>query len=603
MVNESNYNLWCLSENYLNYGNNYYSITSVNREDPVIYRTASNKSLPLKIAQVASYCLIFLPLTALIVSRTYRVIFSFNVQEAKRKVKVSHQDCDVVASKDCKETQEWRKKLISVAQHNIVISGNYCGGKAFDEILHAIDLRMSQVPGLQVVIIGHPKSFKTDKLKNIKNHELLKKINKNYSGRFTLIRSPNGFLGTKRITNHTKCTVIDYGRYFIQGGSGIQDNFVDIGLLDDPKHKLKKAKSYKDDGDIPKNLSFRKKPIKAIRDDLTLPQKKIKDRSNLKKEYDLVEDCLPGTFRDQDFIFQSKGECETGKRVYREALFLALKWDQYEKQGVLSSETWDLEKLSDQDILFKKNPALSEAHQKNINEQDNRGIKKRSLEILLKTKIPDNIKRDDAKSIISDFMNHSVKDVFVKTFFTGPEDRDSDWESNMIERIESASRRIVIDQMYFQPSKAIMDALIKAGKRNVNITIITACGGKHVSMGEKFFGSRNCYNLYHLFASLKNNRENLHLYAFTQAKNGLHKKIVIIDNYVLAGSSNLGTKSLILTGDHEMNFEAHSKELAHETMKILEDDIRVSKLFKSVKLSFKDRILATVHSLGAFWWG
>ncbi|MBI3236935.1 MAG: phospholipase D family protein, partial [Chlamydiales bacterium] len=592
MTIQSNYTLWSICEDYLEPGDKHYEITSINRESPVVYETPCPRSTTSKIARISSYFLIVPVLGAFVISRIYRSIFSFDPQAPQNVPKEAHQDCDAIALEDCRDTQKWRKKLISIAEHNIVISGNYCGGKAFDEILQAIDLRMSQVSTLKVVLIAHPKFVKDDESQGIKNHELIRKINARYKGRFSLIDSPDGFFGTKRITNHTKCMVIDYGKYFIQGGSGIKDNFADKGVLNDPKRKKRKI-SFKDDMILPQ----KKVTASKTQDDsnVSLTRPKVSGSS---EKSSLIESLLPGTFRDQDFLFRCNGDQETGKRVYREALFLASKWQKYKEVGVLSSESWDLDKLSTKDPLFAHYPALSGAPQQEENAQQITKVKKgkTALDALLQTKIPEHVDLAPNRGeclLIKEFEEKSALGAKVKTFFTGPEDAHSDWEDNLVERIQQAEGKIAIDQMYFQPSKRVMDALIAAANRGVDITIITACGGTYCPMSEKFFGDRNLYSLHELFFSTKaENRKNLHLYSYAQLKNGLHKKVVVIDDYVLAGSSNMGTKSLSLSSDHEMNFEAQSKELADQTLQIIEEDKKLSRKLKKPQLSLGNRFKA-----------
>ncbi len=334
----------------------------------------------------------------------------------------------------------------------------------------------------------------------------LKIISQRYEGRFSLVDSPDSYFGSKKITNHTKCTVIDYGRYFIQGGSGIKDNFANEGVLHHSKPiKLKNPEAIKIQ--FPKNitcqilqnkkaandLGVKKTAPKALqsRDDNFIPKapklgkqvlkrnigSKIssfefngstfqikpqffKDESNYQrilkpkvKNTQFIDNFLPGAFRDQDFVFFSEGNCDTGKRVYQEALFLALKWDQHKKNGVLSSESWDLNKLNEKDEIFKKYPVLSPQDSLN-NENQRSEIPKTALEKLLMEKIPDNIEDFEGKSnLTAEFTHKKANDVIVKTFFTGPEDVHSDWEDNLVSRIEKANNRIVIDQMYFQPSE------------------------------------------------------------------------------------------------------------------------------------------------------
>lgn len=78
---------------------------------------------------------------------------------------------------------------------------------------------------------------------------------------------------------------------------------------------------------------------------------------------------------------------------------------------------------------------------------------------------------------------------------------------------------------------------------------------------------------------------------------------MVVDDYVLAGSSNMGTKSLKLTGDHEMNFEARSQEFADQTRQVLEDDIARSTELDDISLGIKQRLVAKIHKSGARIWG
>ena len=69
---------------------------------------------------------------------------------------------EMIPTQHCADTQHWRKKLIESAEHNIVISGNYCGGEAFDEILDLLERRMAQKPDLKVIIIASPNFIKDE---------------------------------------------------------------------------------------------------------------------------------------------------------------------------------------------------------------------------------------------------------------------------------------------------------------------------------------------------------------------------------------------------------------------------------------------------------
>ncbi len=538
-------------------------------------------------------------------------------------------ECSIVPTLHCADTVEWRKKLIMSAQHNIIISGNYCGGKAFDDVLKLINKQMKKLPDLQVVIIGHPRFIKDQP--NVKNnpHENITWINKlkeKYPDRFCFVESPDSYYGTKKITNHTKCTVIDYGKYFIQGGSGIQDNFsltgVDDQTVDDyldaergySIEKDRKGRPYSLD-DLKISQILRTKHQKAynsnklIHDDISINSKfKIKKYEDASGNNGLADLFIPKIFRDQDFVFKSLDH-KLGKKVCQEALYLAYKWDKHSNRKSifgkhLPGESWDLNDIIydyNPSRIIKEYPALSNSSESSqeICSEDN------VLYSMLKTPLPD-LESIDTFVFEFDHSHRKVDSVFVKMFFTGPEQSESPFEREIIKKINKAENEIIIDQMYFQPTDNLMNAIIEAGKRGVNITIITAGVTKDCSNSQLFFGPRNKYNYHYLVNSLPEElRSNVKVYEFSQKGKGLHKKVLIVDDHLFAGSSNMGYKSLALMGDHEMNFDAKSQELIDKIKEyIVEKDIFYSKRVENPEtISVRTKLIAGFHSLGSRIWG
>ena len=155
--------------------------------------------------------------------------------------------------------------------------------------------------------------------------------------------------------------------------------------------------------------------------------------------------------------------------------------------------------------------------------------------------------------------------------------------------------------MYFQPTTAIMNALTDAAKRGVKIKIITSGVYKDCPSSHLVFGPRNKYNYAYLVNSLsEQDRENVEIFEYQQKKKGNHKKVIVIDDQVIAGSSNLGYKSLVTTSDHELNFFAKSQAFADETMKICDIDIQHSKkVVDPITLSVNEYFQAFLHRLMA----
>jgi len=285
-----------------------------------------------------------------------------------------------------------------------------------------------------------------------------------------------------------------------------------------------------------------------------------------------------------------------------------LKWREAEKTGALSPETWDLSRLGPDDPLFQEYPALKcpaglevplpEAVEAvplpDLLEED-------ALTYLLKQPIPDHL--PDLLSPFN-FEQRKVPQVSCSYFFTGPEDPESVWEAELVQKISQAKERIAFNQMYFHPTDRLLQAIADAASRGVTVTIITPTGGKAASKSEQFFGHRNIVSLHRLKQlTEKAARKNLRFLAYKQAKNGLHKKVVVVDDTVYGGSSNLGEKSLVLTGDHEMNFKAESAALANEVFDHFKADIHLSYRIRKLSPTLKNRCIAWIHHLGANIWG
>lgn len=549
---DPNFKFWAFSENYLSFDSSY-SITSVGREAPVIYRRELNLSFFQKATKIVSFVILFpLSLYALAYRDISRKIYSWNVLDHQTPIKKAG-SCDVIATANSKETQEWRKKLIAAAEKNIVISGNYCGGAAFDELLNCLQERLDAVSDLKVVIISHPMFIIESEPKGIKNLSLIQSLEIKYPGRFKIVYSASEEFSGKRVINHTKCTVIDNGRYFIQGGSGIKDNFVGEGKLSANNNQKRDQSSF-------------------------------------------FESFLPGDFRDQDFVFKAN-DPSIGKKMFREALYLAYKWDRLKGNGFLSPDDWDLDKLNSQDPLFKEFPAL---HDEGVDLPSDSVISDALLD-LMKAPIPAHtIYRND----IFDFSARKAKNVAVKLFFTGAETVAREWEEELIHRINNAKAAITIDHMYFHPTKKLRHALVEAANRGIQIEIVIPLNSSKGSISEKFFGHRNKTELVRLHEKIDPSaRKNLHVYQYKQGENGLHKKVVVIDDWVLAGSSNMGLKSLKLMGDHEMNFSAQSEKLSEETLKVIEEDKLLSQKIETIQAGFQNHLVSFFHKKGTSIWG
>lgn len=488
------------------------------------------------------------------ICKTAGIVMNFDEEKAfqpsSKTSKVEAIPCEHGA-----DTEMWREDLINAAEHNIVISGNYCGGKSFIRFLDCIEKRINEKPDLQVVVISSPKFLSGDSDKKWK--ELAKK----YPNNFSLVVSPDVWHvspGLKKTTNHTKCMVVDYGKYFILGGSGIKDNFTETGRDDLPKGQYE---------------AEQKKAFTATGSDGD-------DDGWLGK-------FIPGNFRDMDFVFGPQGNnFESGKDVFRQMLLLSYRWEKYNQmlKRDYTNANLDVAELG----AFSGNPS-------NFSSDDSLTVR------MLKKPIPP---ASEIKTKVERFSSSEKKagGVEFKLFASGPEQSRSPFAKALKQQIEEAKESIVISHMYFQPSAEIYDALVAAGRRGVKITINTCGEYKDCPNSHMVFGPRNKYNYQCLYQDLGEEFQgNLKVYEYQQKKKGLHKKVIVIDEEtILAGSSNLGYKSLVTTSDHELNFMTKSREFAEETMKVIQQDIERSKLIDpSEGMSFSEIQRAFLHRLWA----
>lgn len=431
--------------------------------------------------------------------------------------------CSSIACQNTIESFAWKKELIQAAEHNIVLSGNYCGGEAFDEILSMIKIQLEKKPLLKVVILS------SDKFINESNRKKITSLTSIYSDRFQLIESPDIWtIGNKAkfSTNHSKILSIDYGKYFILGGSGIEDKY-------------------------------------AYHDGL------IDQRNFAASNSGLLERILPRSFRDQDFVFCDEKDYEgVGGRVHLETIQLAYAWMYY-----------------------------------NNNSKENGSVTK---EILLDQSI------DRSQPIVHTYIdsfhqNPNINQgIETKILFTGPENTNNAFAEELITQFNQAEKRILIDHMYFHPHQDVFDALVSAANRGVAITLLTNGYDENSPMSHQAFGPRNRFN-YIAFKNAihENHQKNIEIYEFNVPKTTLHKKVIVVDDTVIAGSSNFGYKSLGPNSDHEINFIAKNAKFAERTLANIQVDYdkkhaRVISISRLKNFTIPEFMRTASHSLMGF---
>jgi phosphatidylserine/phosphatidylglycerophosphate/cardiolipin synthase-like enzyme len=438
--------------------------------------------------------------------------------------------CDAFPTENCADTEFYRNQLILNAKHNIIISGNFCGGKAFANLLALIESRLKENDKLKVIILSSP-------LFLLEQHQQqIQKLSKLYPERFSFILTPNIFHIVPHLkfsTNHTKCTVIDYGQYFMLGGSGIKDSFSKTGLVSVTREVFLKDKEA---------------PIKLDHE----PEQKMAEESDKLS-------VLLGEFRDMDWVFKSKQHSLAGKRVFQQMLLLCQRWEVYSKD--------DLESNSNHSSLSRR---------------------------MLKDSTTPDVSTDIA---VFSKSSKKAENVAFKLLALGPDQSESLFTEEIVTQTRKAKKTILIEHMYFHPTIEIMNALVEAAKKGIRIKIITSCNSSTSSYAQTLYAARNKYNYTYLLDHLPENaKRNVEIFAFKQKGKTLHKKLIIIDGTkIIAGSSNLGFKSLVRTSDDELSFCAHSKELVEYTEKVVEEDIRHSTVVVNPRTTFCDKVQALAH--------
>jgi HKD family nuclease len=181
-------------------------------------------------------------------------------------------------------------------------------------------------------------------------------------------------------------------------------------------------------------------------------------------------------------------------------------------------------------------------------------------------------------------------------YCSGPEQTTYPFHDEIVTQINAAQNSIVINHTYFRPTPAILQALIDASNRNVQITIISNKYDSGSPATHLFFAELSRYFAQSIFEGRP--KPNIEILEFDVAGISLHKKGIVFDGKtVLTGSSNINTKSLE-NHDYEVNLKINSEEFATEVMKVFEADKKLCKpLATPWKITLSTRIISTIQSL------
>jgi len=184
------------------------------------------------------------------------------------------------------ESNAIKLKIIENAQHNVVVSGCYCGGEIFDEFLALFQKKFDKNHDFKAFLIC------SDIWLTPKNKMGIKQLQSQFQGQFfpTVTQEKTLSVTSDRTKiqvscNHIKALVADYGQYFIVGGSAIQDRWV----------------NYSGEEPVP---SFKTPFYRQL----------------------TQEAVAPVTFKDCDFVFASDSSSGIGRALYEKLLTFITKW-------------------------------------------------------------------------------------------------------------------------------------------------------------------------------------------------------------------------------------------------------------------------------------
>ncbi|MCI5053167.1 MAG: phospholipase D-like domain-containing protein [Simkaniaceae bacterium] len=195
-------------------------------------------------------------------------------------------------TRDSIESNHLKFEMIRAAQKSIVLSGCYCGGQIFNDALDLIFQRLSHNPELDVQVLCSTIWLEPSNVKKMGS------IAKHFPQRFhyTVYREKNLAVNSvdsraRIASNHVKSIIIDYGRYFMIGGSALQDRW----------------STHTGEESLPP---------------LDLPAYALLTQ----------ESMAPQAFRDCDFMFKSESSSGVGRRLYFEMMKLISRWQLYDLQ-------------------------------------------------------------------------------------------------------------------------------------------------------------------------------------------------------------------------------------------------------------------------------
>jgi phosphatidylserine/phosphatidylglycerophosphate/cardiolipin synthase-like enzyme len=158
---------------------------------------------------------------------------------------------------------------------------------------------------------------------------------------------------------------------------------------------------------------------------------------------------------------------------------------------------------------------------------------------------------DSVKTIDFTMEDMDVHIISPYYFPSSPSDelmRINEWRNTIFHHIKFSLSRIFIAHMFIHMDDELQMQLLRAAQRGLEITIITNSLIYNCPTSHYLFVPRSRKNYSPLLQF-----NNVNIYEWNEPYTTYHTKVIIVDDSVLLGNSNLGDKSLLFHADYEIN--------------------------------------------------
>ena len=179
-------------------------------------------------------------------------------------------------------------------------------------------------------------------------------------------------------------------------------------------------------------------------------------------------------------------------------------------------------------------------------------------------------------------------DSYINIIYNNPLSNENSYYELIKKKLIECKKSVTICHMYFNLPDDLLNILKQKINDNVKVTIITSLPHDKSSIITYFYSINNKCKLFKL--------NNLHLnnYGYVQPYTTYHKKIIIIDDEIIAGNSNLGYKSFI-NSDFEINFVIPITKLTNDINTIIDNDIKYSIKYDKIKVSYYELFISWLY--------